>query len=937
MRDLHPIDPPARRWPLVALLAWLCLALGAAGAHASERGHGVSIWSQSATDLVVQPGEIVSVSFKVQRHSEKTEQLVEALELPPGWRPVTPVGRLTVPLDEAMTRLVAFTVPSSAPAGTYEITWRLSAQAWPDIQDEARIRITVERRASLNLAVEEAPGFVVAGEAARVRLAVSNDGNAPVEVALSAEAPDGLRVRFEPGSLSLPIRGQGEVWMTVDTPRDAHRSLQHAIKVFAAAEGADERARAVVLLETVPRADARPQLYRSLPTTLTLTGVLEAGAPSYQAEWRGAGFIDAEQTRQVDFALRGPDTTALSGVYGMRDEYRLRYADPNLTVLLGDHSYRLSWLTDAAAYGRGAGFIATPGILTVGAYHLTPRFGRSQGAQTGAHLGVDVAEIGLLRANALIREPKSGDLRAPRDGVVSLEARLRPAEGHEIQGEIARSAPFPGGEATGTAWRVQATGRALDSLSYDLQHVHATPAFTGYYKDTDLTRAMSTWTFSERRRLRAYYQSDRENLELDPTARSADLDRSLDLATSCTAAQGWCVDGGSRFRWTVDGFTGARTDWEETVTARAQRSGGDLRLNLQGASGAEHRAADGTGALVRLTALAHYELLPGRYVAATLRYAYASLEDDALLTASRSLTLTGAWQVADPLSFDVEYRLMAADVLAQRAQLGMKWAFARRYQLTAQARYESAPAGSPPRLAAQVQLSRGFELPVAPRTDVGAVRGQLTDRSLPGEPGIPGVVLRMGGAVAVTDAQGRFTLPALPPGTHHLYVDNQSLGVTRLLVGGQGQPVEVTGGRTTRISLHAERGAEVRGEVLLVADVAGSVTAAGGGMYLAGPVAPASSDEISVRGAVIELRRGDEVVRRRTDERGSFLVQGLAPGIWTLSVVQSSLPEQHAADRPERQLHLEAGVEEAVLIAIRPRMRRIQMLEGDGPQTLSTP
>jgi hypothetical protein len=215
-----------------------------------------------------------------------------------------------------------------------------------------------------------------------------------------------------------------------------------------------------------------------------------------------------------------------------------------------------------------------------------------------------------------------------------------------------------------------------------------------------------------------------------------------------------------------------------------------------------------------------------------------------------------------------------------------------------------------------------LRLAVSRKKSIGAIRGQVYDPQTPGRPGVAGVILRINAATAVTDRNGRFVFPVVPPGRYALHVDRGSLGQDRIVEQKLPVALEVKAGETTRLELAVVPAAKVTGTVW-------AVPSHGNGAFVVGEPGNhnARREPVGLANVLVELSSDDEVVRRVTDQRGRFLFDTLRPGRWHLKVYDHNLPAYHYLETAEQDLTLEFGQSLDIPIRVLPKVRQIRFVD----------
>ncbi len=910
----------------------------------SGKGHGVEVWPVAASELLIEPGRILSASFRITNLTDHDVELEESWELPEGWVTVVPLARIELSPGQTLVQLVAINVPRDAAAGAYDLVYGVTSLQDPAIRDSESLHVKVKRVAGLRFEVVTPPAMVVAGTPVSAEVALINEGNMPARVRVTTKTRVGYPADVSPRIVDLAPHGREVLSVRVETDGSVRRPDRQTVTLVAEETGVGPGASARVALavETVPRADVRPELFETIPTTVTARGFVDNGTPGYQLEWRGNGTIGKHGEREVDFLLKGPEPDDVNTtLLGVRDEYRATYRGKWLEVRVGDQTYQLSRLTEQSQYGRGAGFHIHPGPVSVGAFYVSPRWGAAEPHEVGAWGGVKLGNWMDVKVNAL----SQGDSFASAAGsfdqaIASVDGTIYPLKDNRVEFEYAASGNLASGNLDANAHRLEAYGAWRDNLGYNFSLVHADPDFIGYFRDINLTLANVTYDLKGRFRLRGYVQTTTRNLEIDPSKGAALAEKRALLEARCVNQDGWCVGGGYELVATRDRAEDSTQDWvDNRAMVRALRSGSAWTVDAKAALGVRSNRLDQqTGFVQEYQFITRYEFHPSRSVAISGRLAHDTADNTPLLQASRTLGLQVNWAFSDTFSINTQFLRSAGTFGSSQADLRLRYDWPKVFSLALRGTYTAVDESSAAKYGVMLEISRKLGVPVARKKAAGAVRGRVYDLEAPGNPGIEGVVVRMAGGVAITDANGRFTLHAVSPGTHLLTVDSHTLGLDRILESGkEGVQVTVEPGKATRVSVGVERGATFTGSVRLFRDPSAPARSATvrslDQLYVLGDGSPQDIDASGhpLASIVVRLTNDEgDVVERYTNEKGVFLFQGLKPGVWRAEVLNYNLPPQHYVENPVLSIGLEAGRTTEAQFRVLPRKRKIRMLESDG-------
>ncbi len=200
------------------------------------------------------------------------------------------------------------------------------------------------------------------------------------------------------------------------------------------------------------------------------------------------------------------------------------------------------------------------------------------------------------------------------------------------------------------------------------------------------------------------------------------------------------------------------------------------------------------------------------------------------------------------------------------------------------------------------QFSLSFEARVSLPVPVVMTKGRV-EGAIQGAPE-EGLLLELDGARSITCSQGRFRMPPMAPGTYALRFLNLPPGLC--VAPGQGSDVEVRAGEVTYVQV----------ELVTTAELSGRLIAVDG------------QTEQGIAGALVRVTNGANTHSSRTDVQGGFLLRGLCPGIWTISMELPDLVPPHDLDRVEQTVELKPGDRVTVDFVARPRARPVRPFVG---------
>jgi hypothetical protein len=197
-----------------------------------------------------------------------------------------------------------------------------------------------------------------------------------------------------------------------------------------------------------------------------------------------------------------------------------------------------------------------------------------------------------------------------------------------------------------------------------------------------------------------------------------------------------------------------------------------------------------------------------------------------------------------------------------------------------------------------------FNAPISRRGGLGSLSGTVSDATEPGLPGLPDVVITLGGLTAVTDSRGEYEFRSVPQGEYHLMADPASLGPDRVPSAVLPRKVVVTEGEESTFHLDITRPGRIYGAVLVDASK-DEVGAAWGIEGSGGPPA-----------LLIKASCDGQVRRQLTDSDGRFSFDGLRPGRWEVTVARDGLPRLHTIDQDTFVVDVGSGTTDRIEVNV---------------------
>ncbi len=205
-------------------------------------------------------------------------------------------------------------------------------------------------------------------------------------------------------------------------------------------------------------------------------------------------------------------------------------------------------------------------------------------------------------------------------------------------------------------------------------------------------------------------------------------------------------------------------------------------------------------------------------------------------------------------------------------------------------------------LSLSLSYATSFNIPIGSRTDVSALKGRILPL-LPSDP-VEGIIITVGNLTSVTDEEGFFTFPALPKGTYQIILASSTPNDQFIIVDSRQTRIELKN-QNEEVAITITRPVSVTGKL--------DLTNYGGKKET---------------GLILTLSSTHEEQRKIPNIDGTFSFTGLLPAVWTLSAIESTIPEGYTLEFERQELDLSDGVDRNVLITLKPILKEITFQGG---------
>jgi hypothetical protein len=947
----------------MSVVVLLIMGLGAAFPQDSETG--LLVRSVHFGLVETKPLNTVTLVFSVLNTSEKAREFSPQAELPEGWNLVIEETGFRLNAGEETVRLILVFVPVRAAMGTYRVGYALSAQDDPTVSGRAEAEVNVLLEARLAVEAMEGHHLAIAGDKCRCAFLVSNRSNAPLTVNFEVKS-NGPGVSQDLRTTRLEAGESRSVGIVVATDAHLAQKLSQQIQLTATAQVPEKGsvgAAAMTEFEIIPRVSGKGDYFNRLPTEVGLSAIAAGGARGYgQFKFSGAGALDSEGSRRLDFYFRGPGRRVgrdLTYPFGLQpEEYRMSYESANLNIRAGDGCFSLTRLTETGNYGRGLDVSAAFGRWTVRGYFERLLLQTETDHENALQIGWRPGDHTKFNLSYLTRQDPS---RPTASQVFSLQSQLARKSFH-LNLEYSWDWSGLGGVRPANSALWIEGGQDCRKWNYRLNIIRSGAQYHGYYENMGYNLVEAGYAGSERWGVRASLGDQKTHVAVEPYVQPF-YDRTIQAGAYYQAFR--------RLRFSLDERIHDRRDLsgetnfdyrDTTLRLGAFYYAGPFGLqNFVAIGETLNKLTRSSERLTEYTVSANYLALGRISLAAYLHYRdqKESFTGDKVRRLDMNFNLGLEWRHLDLNAFyrtavlqdlyrnplasgnflDPAFMLNNYDTfganLTYRFRNGHSVGF--RIQRVANPFWDGHPAKA---LIGLFEYSIPVGIPIHRKRTVGMLRGRIYDAERV-QLGVPGVIVKMNDLAAVTDSKGKYVFNGLTPGPYVLTLDDRRLGYGKVAIEKMPLTVVVEGGRKLDRPIGLTAGASLGGRVVIY-DFAKSglreivrkepesqapAETAPSGKEAEEGAPPQLVERAPLCGTTVQLRGEGDLFEQVTDGQGRFLFDGLRPGTYTLKVFEDNLPEFHAFERDTLEFDLKSGAKEEVTIKVIPVVRSIEIID----------
>jgi hypothetical protein len=615
---------------------------------------------------------------------------------------------------------------------------------------------------------------------------------------------------------------------------------------------------------------------------------------------------DASKKQTLEIHLRGPDRTG-NPLFGLNDEYYLKFLTPKVEFAVGDNNYGLSDLTESSRNGQGIRLQYNFKKLSFGGFYNHPKYFPELKHVFSAYTCFAFDPLNQFKFGLLSKI----DTTNKNVQLLTLSSNVKPFSWLTTNLEAAVG-------QRGSSWSKAYQAYLQLSSSFvtsSINYTYADVDFPGFVRNTKrlytgLSLNLKSFSIS------LSYNYNSSNLALDTIYSNSPITQGYSVSTNFKLAKNHSLSLGAFSSSSKDQSVIPLFDYSKySGRLSVQSLFGPLSVSLQGDAGKVKNYLQGnlemtdyfsTGLNLGLkltkflTASGNLNYQGGLKGITGMENIYYS----GILLANLNERLTTSLQYNS--NFEWQYYTSDRSLFS----LDLRSNINKNNQISIGANYNLVKNSLDTKeYGIQMRYTHTFNLPISRRKDMGTLSGKLINH---GVDKIGGVRLNLNGYITITDKEGNFKFPAVPIGIQSLVMDESSFGLNVIPEIAGPFLVNIQPSKSTFFELAMTKSARIEGRIVVQEDLNSKQKG-----YIQ------VKDQIDK--LVVEASCGTEVFRVLTNRDGIFKFEDLRPGKWQVKVFPNGLPQGYQLLTPQFNLLLTSGKDEKLEVQVQKKARQVHI------------
>jgi hypothetical protein len=855
----------------------------------------------------IDPGATFNLMIKVVNNSDVDKSFSLRIANKDGYfKFISDCSSFPTEKKSSLSKIIGVQVSNKAKAGNLVLSLEAVTIPESEVFGKTDISVDVKSKFEISISKIKAPQTLFSGDTASIYYLVQNLSNDDVSVKTTALHGTNNKEQI----INIKKDSASICKVPLNIPKTVTEYSQQTVVFIASVidKPGTEKSEPTIF-DVFPIKNIKFDRYERFPLKAGIMVVTSnrLGKQSYSTmyEIQGEKSFGKDKTNNIEFRLRGPDRTG-NPLFGVNDEYYLRYKSKHMDLGLGDNSFGLSQLTEASRSGRGLMLNYVLNKVSFGAFYNIPRYYPLINQVYSAHTKYTFSPDNELSLGFLSKR----DTNSVSTNLFMISSVNKFLSAFKTDVEVAI------GQNKGVLKKAYKGSASFNSsfLFTSASYVYAEPDFPGYLTNSMRFNAglgIKLKNFS----VSLNYDQNKSNLALDTIYSNMPFSENLSLSASYRLSNKSNISFGGFISSMQDKSAKPLFDNQRKVgRVSSMNRIGNFSFSLQADAGemTNFLINDGQKSLMYNGSI-FLGYVTKKGFSANLFGTYQGGQQD--ITGSKLFYYGGSLstKIMKNLSVSLQYnsnfewQYYTSD--RSLFSLDLSGQINRNNEISLGANYNLVKNTLDNKeYNVRLRYVHTFNVPVTKKKNIGSVTGKILNH---GVDKVSGVRLNFNGILAISDKDGNFRFPTVPIGSHTLGIDAASFGINAVTETPGPYTIKVDPAKVTYFEFAMTKSARIEGTLKVQEDEKANQKG-----YI--PV----KEQISK--LIVEVSNGSEMFRNFTDKDGLFRFEDLRPGDWKFKVYSNGLPRGYKIVTDQFNVSLKSGETKKLQIDIQKSARQIQ-------------
>ncbi len=861
----------------------------------------------------LEPGSTTNIVLMLINNSDSPKEFHLKINTPPGWSQLTDYTSVMVEESGKALKILSFHAMESTKVGDYTIGIDAFEREQNRLIGSVEVPVRIKPRYQIQVKKTKSPEYVFSGDSLEVEFMIENLSNVEANIQTS------IINNSNPELTTYTIPPDSHVLVRVPacSNKDILYNTRKSISLTASIiEKPDESSTVSCIYDIIPSSKVKFDAWNRFP--VKISGMFVSGNKDNQRTYgamfdiRGSGMISQKRERSLDFHFRGPDRKGDPSL-GLSDEYYLSYSSPRLNMVVGDHNYRFTDLTESSRGGRGARLEYQINRFKFGSFVNFPRFYPELKQVASIYSSYSSGEKFSLMAGLLNKTYRNNQ----NAQLVSLTTGFSPWPWGSIELETA------GGTQNGAFSKALKTGLKLkySKMRTFVNYTMADPEFPGYFSNTRFMATGFSVRIKRKVNLSFNYNFNHSNIAADTLFSNAPFSKNMSLSAMYRINPNHNIGVGAYERAREDRMEEKLFNYKEYIVRLSMQNRiKKFSSNMYGEMGKTENFLLSYEEGLRNVFKAHWSLSVqlNDYLSldAFANYhsnkQYSQAQQNALYYGG---SIHSSWKNKLDITLEYQNNYELEEYYRDRSLFTLNVNFSPnpKHELGLTTNYNLLKNSvSNKQFHAGLRYTYTINVPVSKKDNIGSLKGRIINK---GVDNIQGIIFSLAGNITVSDEHGNFEFPVVKTGSYLLIVDDSKTGLNAIAETPGPYKIEIVAGQQNHFELALTKSSSIQGAIIIEKD-------ANSGKKGFIPV------KEQLENLIIEAKNTNEVFRVFSNKEGTFRFDDLRPGSWLVKVYKSGIPKGYQLQNDQFQIELAPGQNKQCKVKIKKISRKIRFQSG---------